>query len=455
MNILIVHNNTPLLTECLVKSINNFIGTGCTIYVFDNSDKSPFTYEQDNVVLLDNTNGDLVNFENELRKYNGDDILDGWTYNDFKNSMSIDKCFTLINDNFIILAPDILLKKDISFLYNDNFLFYGSIEKDPHGAVTVLPYCCFINVNECNQLSIRYFNPNVTEAKFYRGVTEKNCKEINTADYTVSYQETDDTQCVTMTQWLYKYEKYWGTTPYSGNTCVIYTCLIGDDETLMEPSLVQECFDYVCFTDRDNLESNVWKFRKIPSDLKSLPKKKQKEMIKISPHKYFSEYIESLYIDSTVNVVNDIKSFIETYCDELNKCVFIRKHPNRNCIYKEAYTCIKRKQDTQTVITDQINRYTEEGYPQNYGLVESDVIYRKHTDIYCIELMDEWEEEVLRGSYLDQLSFNYCLWKIGDSGFKYIDSNVLVDEYIGKFSCNPLNTVNEKVFFKKYRDCRG
>ena len=63
-NILIVHYNTPKLTECLVKSINKFVGTNCNIYIFDNSDKLRFTYSQENLTIFDNTHGQIINFYN-------------------------------------------------------------------------------------------------------------------------------------------------------------------------------------------------------------------------------------------------------------------------------------------------------------------------------------------------------------------------------------------------------
>ena len=55
----IIHYNTPLLTECLVRSINLFVND-TIIYIFDNSDKEPFTAHFDNVKLLDNTNGKII-----------------------------------------------------------------------------------------------------------------------------------------------------------------------------------------------------------------------------------------------------------------------------------------------------------------------------------------------------------------------------------------------------------
>ena len=50
-NIVIVHYNTPRLTECLVRSVNLFV-KDAVIYVFDNSDKEPFQNTFNNVTVL-------------------------------------------------------------------------------------------------------------------------------------------------------------------------------------------------------------------------------------------------------------------------------------------------------------------------------------------------------------------------------------------------------------------
>ena len=66
VNICIVHYNTPLLTECLIKSINKFTPDS-KIYIFDNSDKYPFTYKQHNIIYFDNTKGEIINFDEWLK----------------------------------------------------------------------------------------------------------------------------------------------------------------------------------------------------------------------------------------------------------------------------------------------------------------------------------------------------------------------------------------------------
>ena len=119
-NILIIHYNTPYLTECLVRSINLFV-EGATIYIFDNSNEKPFTAKFDNVTVFDNTKGQIINFDKWLEKYpnkkKSGGRLNKW--GSAKHCYSVEKCMELINDGFILLDSDVLLKKDISNLIDD------------------------------------------------------------------------------------------------------------------------------------------------------------------------------------------------------------------------------------------------------------------------------------------------------------------------------------------------
>ena len=210
---------------------------------------------------------------------------------------------------------------------------------------------------------------------------------------------------------------------------VVYTCITKGYENIVNPSFVLSGWDYICFTDKEDVKDSIWQIRPIPEELKNLSAVKQQRMIKILPHKYLPEYDESLYVDGAIDIVGNIEEFINNFCSKENKSVFIRKHPGRNCIYDEAQACKTLKKDTIENIDNQIDRYIREKYPSHNGLVESGIIFRKHKEDYCMRLMDMWSDEVLKGSHRDQLSFNYCLWKIGKEGFEEICLNLFNNPY--------------------------
>ena len=69
------------------------------------------------------------------------------------------------------------------------------------------------------------------------------------------------------------------------------------------------------------------------------------------------------------------------------------------------------KKDTKEIVEPQMDRYRKEGFPEDYGLLQSNIMIRKHNESNCIKFMEEWFNEVKNGSHRDQLSFNYVSWK--------------------------------------------
>lgn len=203
---------------------------------------------------------------------------------------------------------------------------------------------------------------------------------------------------------------------------VVYTCITGGYDNILEPSFVTPGVDYICFTDDKTLKSKTWKFRPIPEELLPLSKVKQQRGVKILAHRYLSDYDISIWVDGAVIVKGDINEYIKTL-DFNTYSVFIPEHPTRKCIYAEKEACVKIKKikgDEVLLADKQMKRYKDEGFPTSYGLVQTNIMIRKHNDPYSKELMEKWWSELKDYSHRDQLSFNYALWKCGDKHFKYL-----------------------------------
>jgi len=203
---------------------------------------------------------------------------------------------------------------------------------------------------------------------------------------------------------------------------VVYTCITGGYDNIIEPTVVTPGVDYICFTDDKTLTSKTWEFRPIPENLLGYSKVVQQRGVKMLPHKYLDDYDISVYVDGCVVVRENIKEFLKTL-DFNSYSVFISEHPARKCIYAEKEACVKIKKitgDAVALAEKQIKRYKNEGFPENFGLVQANIIIRKHNDNYCKILMEEWWKEFKENAPRDQLSFNYVLWKIGDKKFKYL-----------------------------------
>lgn len=203
---------------------------------------------------------------------------------------------------------------------------------------------------------------------------------------------------------------------------VVYTCITGGYDNIIEPTVVTPGVDYICFTDDATLKSKTWKFRPIPNELLSFSKVKQQRGVKILAHRYLADYDISVWVDGAVVVRGNIKEYLKTL-DFKKYSVFVPEHPARKCIYAEKAACVKIKKikgDEVALAEKQMKRYKEEGFPTNYGLVQTNVMVRKHKDQYSKDLMEKWWSELKDYSHRDQLSFNYALWKCGSTKFKQL-----------------------------------
>jgi hypothetical protein len=224
----------------------------------------------------------------------------------------------------------------------------------------------------------------------------------------------------TVDEWLRIHKKLWST---EKNNKVIYTCITGGYDQLLEPSYVNEDFDYICFTDNPDLKSEIWDVRHLPKETEGLTQIKKQRYVKINAHKVVPEYEVSIWVDGNVDVIGNmselIKSILVPDCS-----VYVPKHPQRVCLYDEVKPVISMKKDSADNINPQIERYKKEGFPKGYGLLQSNILIRKHNNEDCIRLMEAWNNEVMNGSHRDQLSFNYCSWKNPDIKVKYLDKGI-------------------------------
>ena len=239
----IVHFNTPELTTCLCSSvIKNH--NDAKIVIFDNSDKRPFINSKFfNAKYIDNTKGQIINFENELAKYPNKNVeeqkMSGCNFGSAKHSMSIDWLCKNLNENFILLDSDVLLKKPIDFI-DDTVLCCSDISHIHDKLYRMLPMIAYINVRLMKKLDISFFDSTRmhslnkgketdwydTGASFYEDCVNNNShKRIHYLDYIVHYGngswrqdnkapvfdgcKTGVYEKITAKDWLIKFKDLW------------------------------------------------------------------------------------------------------------------------------------------------------------------------------------------------------------------------------------------------------
>jgi hypothetical protein len=162
--IAIVHFNTPELTTAGIKSIRKKGGMDWKVVVFDNSNARPFiiTEPLGDVIIIDNTKGQYIDFDAELAKFpNKCSYLS--TFASAKHMMSVQKLWELLPHGFILMESDVILSQPIDFMWDEQYAAVGKIQHfDGTGRLEpdrLLPMLCYMNVPKLVANGAKYFDP--------------------------------------------------------------------------------------------------------------------------------------------------------------------------------------------------------------------------------------------------------------------------------------------------------
>lgn len=165
----IVHYNTPELAEAAILSLRKHGGEDYKVVVFDNSDERPWKKRMKGVKRIDNTKGQIVDFEKELAKFPNKVARHGvngkCVFGSDKHMMSIQALFDIIPEGFLLMDSDILLKKSVDHMFMENQCVVGHIQDwsksgNPYKIDRLVPMLCYINVPMCKSCGINYWDPN-------------------------------------------------------------------------------------------------------------------------------------------------------------------------------------------------------------------------------------------------------------------------------------------------------
>lgn len=201
---------------------------------------------------------------------------------------------------------------------------------------------------------------------------------------------------------------------------VVYT-VVTDDKYELRKFTPQQGWDYICFTNQ-NVKRKGWTLREL--DVTNDPKRLSRK-VKILFEDYLPEYDLSIYLDSRFQPRIDLDNLVSKMH---GYDMMLMTHPKRACIYQEARFCQDRKIDIPSVIQRQMDRYKNEGFPRKLGLNAGGILVRRH-NANLMPLMRIWYDEVVQGSWRDQLSFMYAQWKL-PAKIKMIPWNELYKDFL-------------------------
>lgn len=193
---------------------------------------------------------------------------------------------------------------------------------------------------------------------------------------------------------------------------VVYTCLTGGYDTLKEHTYIDKDWDYVCFTDNEELlaqrKQGVWEIR--PLVYKNSDNTRNSRYHKINPHKLFPDYEQSVWCDGNVCICSP---YLFRQIRRRKKSLLVPVHFVRDCIYEEFEEVARQGYETEDILQKQRALIEQSGFPEHYGLAETNVLFRRHNEPEIVNLMENWWYWVANYSKRDQLSFSYVLWKNG------------------------------------------
>ena len=212
---------------------------------------------------------------------------------------------------------------------------------------------------------------------------------------------------------------------------IIYTSVFGGYDEVVEQS--SNGWDWKCFS--EDTHTPIYE-----------DNNRNAKRFKVLPHRYLKDYEYSVFIDGNMSVRGDLNELVDKYLVDSNVAFFSHSNNNldgRNCAYDEARTIfelgdknmkatpdrgILNYKDNPFVIEKQMNRYIDEGFPKNSGLITGMVILRRHNKADCIQTMEDWWTEIKYNSKRDQLSFNYSAWK-NNLNFNYMEGDSRNNQY--------------------------
>lgn len=195
----------------------------------------------------------------------------------------------------------------------------------------------------------------------------------------------------------------------------VYTAVFGDYDAIKPPLACGDA-DYIVFSDNPNPPQAPWQLR-----LCRLPE--GTDACKASRY-YFTQSTKVLP-DYEVTIMHGGNAQLSRTAEEFlpflaNTDIAGFKHPHRNCVYDEVAACALIRKDTWENMQPQMDRYWSEGF-EGKPFSACILLVRRNTP-QIAKLEELWWEEVLHGSYRDQLSFDYCRWLL-DVPITYIEGD--------------------------------
>lgn len=186
-------------------------------------------------------------------------------------------------------------------------------------------------------------------------------------------------------------------------TIVVYTANIDGYDTMWPAPDDVEC---VCFADKP-VDAPGWDVRQVERVFDH--PKADALWFKYQPHLYFPESSCTIWVDANIG--------FRTHPADLpffgrKVGIAVRPHLARDCIYEEAQAVVIARYAPPEIVEAQTRAMEDASYPRHNGLSETGVLIRFNRPEVSRFNEAVWEDICRWGSWRDQLSFDFVLWRL-------------------------------------------
>lgn len=185
---------------------------------------------------------------------------------------------------------------------------------------------------------------------------------------------------------------------------ITYTAIFGRFDVL-KPPLHPGGSDWVCLADDDFSAPKPWTVTTFTSPHDS---RRRSRYCKLHPHIFFPEADITIWHGGNVQLTRPIQDYVNLLGDG---DVAALPHPLRTSVYAEADTCVRNGLISTSQADRQMDFYRSEGFPGT-RLHAAFLLVRRNSPA-MIEFNEFWWSQIQKYTVRDQLSFDYCLWKLG------------------------------------------
>lgn len=207
----------------------------------------------------------------------------------------------------------------------------------------------------------------------------------------------------------------------------VYTALLGALAPGTLPPPVPGADRYLCITDNQQLVNLGWDVVLAPT----LDARRAARFAKTHPHRFCPDAAVSVWIDGSFTLKQSPTTLVATAA-ALNTDIVAFSHPDRHRMVDEAAIVARLKLADPATVQQQVQAYTAEGFDTEsapiHHLTTTGLLIRWLTPaVHTFNAL--WHEQLQRFTLRDQLSVDYCAWKLGLT-IGYLDGHYRDNPYV-------------------------